>query len=1015
MSLAAPPFADSSVSHNVPGTLSSFVGRKAELDAVRDRLANVRLLTVVGPGGAGKTRLVREVAMAESAWRRFDAVWWVELAPVRSDGDVMSALAAVLGVGGAPGRSLADAVRTALQRQPALIVFDNCEHLIDDVARVVALVLHGTETVRVLATSREPLAVDGEFAWSIPALSLPVSAASERVGPSRITARAAAEFEAVQLFAERVRAVTPHFALSDANAATVVALCQRLDGMPLSLELAAAVVPVLGVDELVSRFDDLLALLSRGKRNADPRHRTLRAVLDWSYDLLADDEQRLLRRLSVFRGAFELEAVEAICADDDSPRARSAVVMALGRLVEQSLVEVRDDDSQSRYRLLETVRQYGAALLRETADEHVVRERHARYFARYAAQREAALFSPARGRTVNQLREILDEIRAALDWCLGADGDISLAVHYGGVLGWFWISGVAWSEGRAIVLRILETHDATGRVDAELPLASQLDVLRLTYPIAGLSYFAGDTDTMLATTARERALREHVEQQTLSAGDRLALLRQAALSEQLRGFALAMRRNAPEGLACMDRSLELAATASDRWLLPVMQMRRALVHYMVGNLHESLDDYSRAISAFRELGEQWFLSLALEGIANVQVALGRTNAALSFAREAATVLVEERDAWFVSRACDTAAWVVANATGGVLATPDASTLAARLLGVAEALRRSCGAGIIGPDVQRDGVMREKLRARMAAAEFEARIADGLHHVLDDALQLMANEVTTLERSLEPGGDAPAVAPVHSPPPPTVRVQLLGRFTLWRDGVELPSRQLPSGKVRELLAYLLVHDVVTKEEIGLELWPEASTAQLRNVFHVTAHHVRRHLGEQPFVSFDRGRYRVLREPGADVRLTCDTDELRVLQQEVQSAVKRRLVVDAEVLDRWALVLASCDGDFLSGDTGDGWMVTAQDRLRVQWADAADGLVQLARIGGRHHELLALCELLVRRDPYRESAHRAYMESLAALGERARALAHYESFSAMLQREFGASPSVETRRVVERLRG
>ncbi len=238
--------------------------------------------------------------------------------------------------------------------------------------------------------------------------------------------------------------------------------------------------------------------------------------------------------------------------------------------------------------------------------------------------------------------------------------------------------------------------------------------------------------------------------------------------------------------------------------------------------------------------------------------------------------------------------------------------------------------------------------------------------------------------------------------------------VWRDGVEIPSRQLPSGKVREMLAYLLVHDAVTREEIGLDLWPEASTAQLRNVFHVTTHHVRRHLGDQPFVKFDRARYRLVREPAADIRLSCDIDELQRLQLDVRAAVKRKSAVEADQLDHWKHVLTSCAGEFLVGATGDGWMVTAQERLAAQWTDAAEGLVQLSRLGDRHEEVLAICELLVRRDPYRESAHRMYMESLGALGERARALAHYESLCGMLQREFGASPSAETRRVMEALR-
>lgn len=1004
--------------HNLPAALSSFVGREEELRVIRSRLAETRLLSVVGPGGAGKTRLAREVAAAEVGSRQFESVWWIELAPLRESADVVVTLAAVLGVGAAPGLALVDAVRTALDQHPTLLVLDNCEHLVDEVARLVGVLLRDVPSLRVLATSREPLAVDGEVAWSIPALALPAAtsgtvAATTVVG--RSTAEAIAHFDAVRLFVERVRAVTPHFTLSDANAAAVATLCQRLDGMPLSLELAAAVVPVLGVDELVTRFEDVLTLLSRGKRTADPRHRTLRAVLDWSYDLLTPNEQRLLRRLSVFRSAFQLDAVEAVCAEGTGPRERAETVLALGRLVEQSLVEVRDDGRQSRYRLLETVRQYGASLLRDTPDEAVVRERHARYITHFAAQREDALFSAARGRTVGELRLLVDEIRAALEWAMGPGGDVAVAVRLGGVLGWFWISGVPWGEARPTVHRILEAHDRRGVPDEALPLTERLDLARLSYAIIGLAYFAGDTDTMLEHTARERRVRATFDVGALSPADRLTALRQAALSEQLRGIALAMRGDTAEGLPCMDRSIALATQAGDAWLEPVMRIRRALVHYFTGDLTNALHDYAQAIPELRQLGEHWFLSLALEGMANVQVALGDSASALPFAREAATVLVDERDEWFISRACDTSAWVIANARSGPLVSDDASRLAARLMGAAEALRRSCGAGIIGPDVQRDVQMRDMLRERTGVSAFDAAIADGMHLSLDDVLQLMAETVVGEDASRAVTQPHPVVSVPVDPARPRVTVRLLGKLAIVHDGVAVPDGQLPSGKVRELLAYLVLNDSVTKEDIGLALWPDASAAQLRNVFHVTMHHLRRHLGDQSWISFERGRYRLLRDPLASAHLEIDVDLLEAAANDIRRLVRRQSDGDASQLEAWQALLVTCDGDLLAGLANDEWLVSAQDRLRTMWADAVDGLVALARRAGRHEQVLALCEMLVRREPYRESAHRAYMEALGARGETARALVHYESLVAMLARELDAKPSAETRRVVEALRG
>jgi non-specific serine/threonine protein kinase len=303
-------------------------------------------------------------------------VWWVELAPVAGGGRRAGHRRRGPRRQPAAGRPLAAALEEALRGaagapRHTLLVLDNCEHVVDAAAALAEALLRAAPGLTVLATSREALAIEGEVAWPAPPLASPPAGRGAEPGarpaPGAPGARAAAvaEFEAVQLFVERARAASPGFALTDANAAAVAAVCARLDGLPLALELAAAALPAFGIDTLAARLDDALGLLTRGRRTALPRHRTLRAVLDWSYALLAEDERALLRRLSVFRGSFTLDAVEAVCAPAEAA-GRADVVPALGRLVEHSLVEVREDDGDARYRLLETVRQYGAALLRGT-------------------------------------------------------------------------------------------------------------------------------------------------------------------------------------------------------------------------------------------------------------------------------------------------------------------------------------------------------------------------------------------------------------------------------------------------------------------------------------------------------------------------------------------------------------------------------------------------------------------------------------------------------------------------
>lgn len=1007
--------------HNLPAALSSFVGRETEVATLREAIGRTRLLSLVGAGGAGKTRLAREVAVAFLDGDGAEAAWWVELAPLREAADVAPALAAVLGVNTAPGRDLLDALLVALAGQRTLLVFDNCEHVVDEVARVTERLLRGDPTVRVLCTSREPLVIDGEVAWAVPALAVPTR---DMASLGRLSAHAVAPYDAVQLFVERTQAVTPRFALSDANATAIATICARLDGMPLALELAAAVVPVVGVDGLVDRLDDALTLLARGKRTAEPRHRTLRAVLDWSYELLSEPERTLLRRLSVFRGAFPLEAIEFVCCDETAPGSMPAATMAaLGRLVEHSLVEVREAHGEATYRLLETVRQYGSTLLRDTPDEPRVRARHARWIAALAMAAEPALFSPARGATVERLRRYMDEIRAALTWALGPDGDVRVAVQLAGVLGWFWISGVPWDEARTLVHRVLAANDAQGILDAERSIDDRLWLGRLFYAIEGLAYFAGDTGTLLTATERDIALWETLREIPLEAAPRLAAQRQEALAWQLRGLAFALRGVVPEAIPAMDRSIAVAEASGDPWLLPVMMIRRALVHYYLGRAPAALDDYAAAIPALRRIGERWFLSLALEGMANVLVAMGEVTRAIPYARDAALVLDDERDPWFVSRACDTTAWVVAAAptTHAILGSAEAALLGATLMGAADALRRSCGAGIIGPDVQRNVSLRERLIARLGSDAFSSSWATGSTWTIDEVLRRMRSEAlldvalaseSARDASVGPAGDASVS--VESVTHAVVGIQVLGGFSLTRDGAAVPDTQLPTGKMRELLAYLLVHPVASKEDIGLALWPDASAAQVRNIFHVTLHHLRKALGEERWIVFEKNRYRLLRESPEHGRLEADVDAVLAASTETRHALRRRTEVAADDVARWRRAFERGQGDLLQGIVAEEWLVPVQDRVRAAWAEGMDALIQLARVAGQHDAMIPLCELLVAKEPFRESAHRSYMEALDALGEPARALAHYEALAVMLRREVGSKPSAETQALAARLR-
>jgi len=390
--------------NNLPSVLSPFIGRERELADVRDLVGSARLVTLTGAGGSGKTRLALQAA-AEQIGAARDGVWFADLAPLTEEDQVARAVAAVLGLPDA-GDQTAGVIR-ALAGQEALLLLDNCEHLIGAAAKFCDQVIQHCPKVRFLATSREPLGIDGERVYRVPSLSLP--------GRDAESADDLAGSDAVRLFVARARVHDPRFALDDATAPLVATICRRLDGIPLALELAAARLSSMSLQHVSERLDQRFRLLTGGSRNAMPRQQTLQATVDWSFGLLSSAERDTLTRLSVFVGGFELEAAEAICAGADLDALD--VMDLVGSLVDKSLV-VADRGSESvRYRLLETIRQYSAQELVRAAGEAEamrVRDCHAEYYLKLAVAAAPALTGPQQGRYLRQLDREWDNVRGAL-------------------------------------------------------------------------------------------------------------------------------------------------------------------------------------------------------------------------------------------------------------------------------------------------------------------------------------------------------------------------------------------------------------------------------------------------------------------------------------------------------------------------------------------------------------------------------------------------------------------------
>jgi predicted ATPase len=435
--------------NNLPLELSSFVGREREMAEVETLLSEQRLLTLTGSGGSGKTRLALRVVI-DLVEDFEDGAWLVELAPLSDPDLVPQAVASVLGIRQQPGVSPADALVDHLRGADTLLVLDNCEHLVGACASLSAALLRVSPGLRILATSREALGVPGEALFSVPPLSLP--------DPRRLQdVEGLTRYEAARLFSERARAIRPDFKITGDNAMAVAQICYRLDGMPLAIELAAARVKVLSVEQISSRLDDAFALLGGGGRTALAHHGTLRATMDWSYELLPEEERLLLRRVSVFAGGFALEAAEVVCAGGDLERGE--VLELLASLVDKSLVLVAERDGEARYRLLETIRQYGLEKLEEGGEAGQMRGRHAAWFLSLAERAESELKGHQQVVWLARLEREHDNLRVAMRWLL-EEGETDTAVRLAWALWLFWRVHGYQGEGYRYTGEALEAGDA---------------------------------------------------------------------------------------------------------------------------------------------------------------------------------------------------------------------------------------------------------------------------------------------------------------------------------------------------------------------------------------------------------------------------------------------------------------------------------------------------------------------------------------------------------------------------
>jgi predicted ATPase/class 3 adenylate cyclase/DNA-binding CsgD family transcriptional regulator len=559
--------------NNLPDQLTSFVGRVGELGEIQTALDSTRLLTLTGAGGCGKTRLALQTA-ADTVDRHLDGSWWVELAPLVSSEQIGPALAAAIGVRPLLGQTALDAAVSHLAGHRALVVLDNCEHLLDASAAVAEAVLRAGPAVVVLATSRAPLGVAGETNWRVPSLSLPAERAHEPV-------EALAQSDAVRLFIERALKVRPNFAITNDNAPSVAGICHALDGIPLAIELAAARVRLMAVEEIAAALTDRFRLLTGGTRSALPRQQTLRASVDWSYELLGEDERTLLRRLAVFIGGWTLDLAEEVTAGDGLER--YSVLDVLSSLVDKSLVLVEDRERSTRYRLLETVRQYALDHLTQSPEALAVRDRHRDALLALAERVEAHLVTVDQRRWLRTLAAEDANLTQALEYATQTDPDKALRLAV--ALTFYWKL-----RGRFLAAETGYAH-ALDAAAPDAPLRA-----RALWGRAYLMAYAGGYEEAVEHAQVALELAE-------AAGDRSTMARALDALGTVTMFA-----DPPATRTGQERSVALARESGDDWCLGDATQILAYTYIIESRREEALAVHEDVLPLIERMGYREFLA-----------------------------------------------------------------------------------------------------------------------------------------------------------------------------------------------------------------------------------------------------------------------------------------------------------------------------------------------------------------------------------------------------------------------
>ncbi len=721
--------------HNLPVQLTSFIGREKEMAEIKRALHEHPLVTLTGSGGTGKTRLSLQVA-ADLLDQFPDGVWLVELASLTDPALVVQGVASIFALKEEGGRSLEAALKDYLREKRLVLILDSCEHLVAACAQFSDAFLHACPHLKILASSREAMGIAGEAVYRVPSLSFP--------DPKRLPSfETLSQFEAVRLLIDRALLVQPAFAVTAPNAPAVARVCQRLDGIPLALELAAARVSVLQVEDLETRLDDRFRLLTGGSRTALPHQQTLRATIDWSYDLLSEGERVLLRRLSVFAGGWTLSAVEAICAGDGIESVD--IVDLLSKLVGKSLVSADDRAGGFRYRLLESVRQYGSKKLIEHGERERLRERHLKYFMDWTEEVEPRLRGAEQIVWWDRIEMEHENIRAALEWSLSG-GDAEWGLRLASATFWFWeprgyhtegrkwltdtynrISGLPLTPARAKALMLAGWFACN--VNAADPLDGWLQKCLEFWRKSGDKWWTAYALVSLGwrflyqgNASSGRSTFEEAVASARACGD------DWILGVSLHGLGAAIERSDYSAArTVLEESLAIRRKLGAKAELADVLNQLGTVAHGQHDEQQALALYEESLRLLRETGSRDF-PMVVFNLGSVLQSQGKNERASGLFLEGITLAREIGDDHLI-------AWGLA-CLGGVAGGQGESRRAARLLGAAEAWRNSVGEDLSSwPYILADYARwDETARAQLGEQAFSAARAEGRTMTLDEAVR-----------------------------------------------------------------------------------------------------------------------------------------------------------------------------------------------------------------------------------------------------------------------------------------